>query len=401
MNILIALAAGLATGSLITWIVLGGKLAKLRGEVAANERVSAEKERLAAEKERSLNLGMQRLLEQVTNVTNAALKEREKELTEKNGQQMALLMKPMHDQLAEFQKAAEASRRTNGDLGVKIEDFFKVLQTTAGEFGRQAKSFTDALTGANKAQGNWGENILTTLLVRCGLKEGEHFMSQTGNDGRIADCQVFDPGGGKILVIDSKMSWTKYEEAYRLEDGPERKAAMKAHVASVRKHIDELAEVDYPNHLRPPKPGYSYIPLTAMFVPCDAALAAALGEDPGLVGYAADRHIALVSPLTLYGFMLLVSRAWSKYNADRNSEEIFKQAKLLVERVDKLFDHLGKMGECLGKAKDQYDWVLKLANAEAEGQCIKGPAMKIMKLGGRPEKGVKSSQLTDAIGEKI
>lgn len=269
----------------------------------------------------------QGLLAEMRNLTAETLAEREKDLARRNEEQMKGLLAPMHQRLDDFRKAAEESKRTNGELGVKIGEFFKSIAETSQSFGRQAKSFTDALTGANKKQGNWGETILGQVLENCGLKEGEHFIAQSGSGAGIPDYQIFDPGSAKILILDSKMSWTKYEEAYRLSDGAARAEALKEHVQSVKRHIDELFAADYPHRQTPPRVGYTYVPLTAMFVPCDAALAAALESEPALVDYAFKRNVALVSPLTLFGFLKLVSLAWSRYNIDKNTNAIYDEAK--------------------------------------------------------------------------
>lgn len=389
---LVGACVGLIVGAAAVGTWAATKLAHLKAKLEMQDLLSSEKEKTIKE-------SVQSLLGQVTNVTNAALKEREAEFSRRNGQEMKSLMEPMRVQLETFQKAAEASRKANGELGVKMEDFFKVLQTAAGDFGKQAKSFTDALSGANKKQGNWGELILHQALLDCGLVENENFVAQRGSGEGIPDFQIFDPGSRKILIIDSKMSWTKYESSYRMEEGPERTAALKAHVQSVKGHIDELVKADYPKTQQPLRPGYTFVPLTAMFVPSDAALAAAIHEEPALVDYAFKRNVALVSPLTLFGFLQLVARAWSLYNTNKNSEEIMKQAKLVVERIDKLFKGLEEVGDSLEKARRKHEDVLKLARTEVAGQCIKGPALKILKYGGAPERGIKSATLLDATEE--
>lgn len=384
--------------------ILGGALVWFwRAAAYAQERNHAEQERKLAErvveeKERTLQASLREMLAQVTNVTNEALKAREAEFAAQSGREMSATLAPLREQLKAFQSVAEASRKTNGELGVKMETFFTVLQRTAGDFGKQAKSFTDALTGANKKQGVWGELILQQVLADCGLREGEHFVAQQGSGGGIPDFQVFDPGSHRILIIDSKMSWTKYEEAYRLEEGPARTAALREHVQSVKRHVDELARANYPETQTPLRAGYTFVPLTAMFVPCDAALAAAIREEPGLVDYAFKKNVALVTPLTLFGFLQLVSRAWAKYNADRNSEKIFEQAHLLIERLDGLFAHFEKVGDCLAKAQAEHASVMTLL-AEG-GRSVKGPAYRILKLGGKDERKLKSVTLLAADEEK-
>lgn len=412
MNDLILIGAGcFSVGAVIAglavWAVMSGRLAQLRALLAAaEEKLAGERQarlddraandRMNAEKEKTLNEKIEAMMAKVSVITAEQLALREKALAEKNSEQVKNLLDPMRQRLEDFRKAAEESKKTNGELGLRIESFFKGIRDTSLSFGAQAKSFTDALTGANKKQGNWGEAILGEMLVSCGLKPGVHFVAQTGSGQGIPDYQVFDPSSSRILIIDSKMSWTKYEEAYRLPEGPDRSAALREHVASVKRHIDELERANYPATQVPPKEGYGYVPLTAMFVPCDAALAAALEAEPTLVDYAFRRNVALVSPLSLFGFLLLVSRAWSRYQTDRNSDAIFDEAKKLVAYVDRLFKNLEELGDSLGKAKEKYDAVVQVAAKEPSGQCIKGPALKIIKLGVKLEKGLKSKELVEA-----
>lgn len=403
--ITVSALVGFALGATLVWFYLSPRIASFRSaldlktvelesEKQARAADARANERLNAERDRTVREQLKGMMAEMGNVAVKVLTDRERDLAAKNEEQVKHLLAPLHQRLEDFRRAAEDSKKTNGELGVRIEDFFKGIRETSVRFGLQAKSFTDALTGANKKQGNWGESILGQVLENCGLKEGVHYLAQEGSGAGIPDYQVFDPGSAKVLIIDSKMSWTKYEEAYRLPEGAERAVALREHVASVKRHVDELFKADYPTRQRPPRDGYQYIPLTAMFVPCDAALAAAIEEEPGLVDYAFKRNVALVSPLTLFAFLQLVSRAWSKYNVDRSTNEIYDEARKLVGYVDRLFRNLEELGESLAKAQDRHAAVMQLAALEPSGQCLKGPAMKILKLGGRPDRGLKSKTLS-------
>lgn len=407
-EVVIAVAAGvsgLCAGAFLMRLVCGRRIsglvkslserdAELQVERSARALERATGDRIIAEREKTVNEQIKTMLAQVGNLTASTLAEREKTLAEKNGEQVRALLAPMHQKLDEFRKAAEDSKKANGDLGVKIGEFFKGIKTTSESFGAEAKSFTDALRGANKKQGNWGEAILGQVLEDCGLKEGVGFFAQTGSGAGIPDYQVADPGTRKMLIIDSKMSWTRYEEAYRMPEGEERRKALQEHVASVKRHIDELKKADYPHTQLPPKPGYAYVPVTAMFVPSNAALEAALETEPGLVDYALKNDVALVSPLTLFGFLVLVSRSWSRYGIDRNSERIYEEAKKLVTYVDRTFRYLEDLGRHLGEAKAKFDDVMGLMALEPSGQCIKGPANAIIRLSERDATTLRSKTLT-------
>ena len=237
--------------------------------------------------------------------------------------------------------------------------------------------------------------MLADVLTRSGLVEGEHFVTQTGTgEGDIPDAVVFDAVSSKMLVIDAKTSLKDYLDAYNADDEGARTAALRQHLASMRKHVQELADKHYPSRGRQLRTGYTYIDLVAMFVPCDGMLEEAIRQDPKFPQFAYDRGVVLVTPLTLLGYLWLIARGWSRYNLDRSCDKIFEQAKLLVERVDKLFVNLETARRKMQSAADELDGALRLAAHDGSGRSIKGPAIRICKLGVKPDKGLKSAELT-------
>ena len=356
-------------------------------ERAARAEERAQTARLQEEKERTLKASIQGLLAEVSQAANAALKSREEDLAAKNRK----LLEPLSAQIDALQKEA-LSNKTK--IATKLDDFFSSMQKAADRFGQEARTFREALRGANKRQGTWGENILKALLDSFGLQEGVHYLLQTGVQGKIPDALVVDHVGERILVVDSKMSWTNYAAACEMEEGPQREAELRKHVQSVRAHIQELAKKDYPSLAAPAAfPDYKYVPLTAMFVPCEAALEAAVRTDPSLMDFAFREGVVLVTPHTLLGFLLLVSRAWSQFQIERNTKEIIHEASLLVGRVDALFAALEQADRQLGASRESLSRALQLANAEGTGQSAKGPVNRIVKLGARAEKKLKSKSL--------
>ncbi len=368
---------------------------QLQYERASRETERAQAANLQAEKERTLKATLSGMLAQVTEVTNAALKSRENELTKKNNE----LLEPLRNNIADLQKESVASK---AKIATKLDDFFSNLQKTASQFSVEARAFRDVMRGANKRQGIWGENILKALLESFGLEKGKHYLLQTGEQGMIPDVRIIDHVGERILIVDSKMSWTNYAAAYEMEDGPARTEELKKHTASVKKHIKELAEKNYPSMAAPEKfPNYKYVPLTAMFVPCEAALEVALQEDSTLMEDAFKSGVALVTPHTLLGFLYLISRAWSQFQIDRNTEGILLEANKLVKYVDRLFFELESAESSLAKSQDSLSHALKLANKEGDGQSVKGSINRIIKLGARHEKDFRSKALKTPAETKI
>lgn len=394
--------AGFIVGALLTtiaWTVWVDKLRQksaktaleLQYEREARAADRAQEGRLQAERERTLKATIEGLLAQVTEVANAALKSREQELAMKNRQ----LLEPLSVQINALQKESVDSK---AKISTKLDVFFNSLQETASQFGKEARAFREVMRGANKKQGTWGENILKALLDSFGLEEGRHYLLQTSVQGKIPDALIIDHVGERILIVDSKMSWTNYAAAYEMEEGAAREAELKKHAQSVRLHIQELAEKDYPSMPAPAAfANYQYVPLTAMFVPCEAALETALQVDPALMDFAFKKQVVLVTPHTLLGFLVLISRAWSQFQIERNTREIIHEASLLVSRVDALFDALEQADSQMVKSHESLAKALQLANTQGSGQSVKGPINRILQLGARAEKKLKSKALTELV----
>lgn len=390
---------GFAAGALVATIAGMSRTGKLRQQSAKAEMElryerearaadRAQEGRLQAERERTLKATVEGLLAQVAETANAALKTREQELAAKNRQ----LLEPLSAQISALQKESVDSK---AKISTKLDVFFNSLQATASQFGKEARAFRDVMRGANKKQGTWGENILKTLLDSFGLEEGRHYLLQTGAQGKIPDALIVDHVGERILIVDSKMSWTNYAAAYEMEEGASREAELKKHAQSVRGHIQELSVRDYPSMVAPAAfPNYKYVPLTAMFVPCEAALEAALQVDPALMDFAFKKNVVLVTPHTLLGLLVLVSRAWSQFQIERNSQEIIHEASLLVSRVDALFDALEQTEAQMDKSREALEKAKQLANPKGAGPSVKGTINHILKLGARAEKKLKSKALT-------
>lgn len=327
------------------------------------------------------------------NASDAALRENGEALRAVNAAELGRLLEPLRKSIAESMKATDENRRQTGLLEARFAEHMKTLATSAARFGEQSASFVNAVTGANKAAGNWGESVLEEVLHACNLVKDVNYVAQQGGAGNIPDFQVFDPANRKILVLDAKVSFKRFKEMNDAADAATRAAALAEHVASVRAQIDRLSAKRYHETLTPPagREDFSYLPFSAMFVPSDAALWEAVREDPAIPEYAYRKGVVLVTPTTLYGLMRLVHESWAAYSTARNQEQIANAAELVVARIDGLFKALEETEAACAKAQEKLSAAKRLA--ASEGLCIKGPALQIVKLHGKLKHPLKSAAL--------
>lgn len=287
-------------------------------------------------------------------LANQIFDARGKAFCEQNRSSIDEILTPMREQMGEFRKRVDEVHLNDARDRASLREHLNQLEKLNRQMSEDAIGLTHALKGQSKAQGNWGEMILERILETSGLREGREFareQSFTGEDGRRLrpDVVVYMPGD-KQVIIDSKVSLTDYERAVSAIDDGKRKAALTAHVRSLKSHIHELSSKNYHHLPNVHSPDY-----VLMFVPIEGAYLMAIEADPGVFEAAFEQRVAVVTPSTLYATLKLIEQLW-RY--ERQSENVVK----LIDRAGKLHDKMvtfiesfEEIGVRLEQARSAYD----------------------------------------------
>jgi len=253
-------------------------------------------------------------------------------------------------------------------------------------FADKAQAFTAALVGGNKIQGDKGEEILASILEQSGFQKGIQYDSQLGgqDEGR-PDVSIYDAINKHVILVDAKMNIKDYIAACNMPDDEMHKIdkdrALKAHVVGIRRQIDSLSARNYAETVAPKREGYTNLPLVAMFCPFNAVLEAALNQDPALMQYAYERKIVLVTPLTLWGYLWLISWGWKQREVERKFDEIQELGRDVVSALDFLLNDLETVGDSLKKSAKAYDDLYKRATVDKGQMSVRRVAKKLMDYG--------------------
>ena len=296
----------------------------------------------------------QEMTDQFKLIAGAALKDQSETFTKQNREQVDTLLKPLNEKIGEFHVGLIKDRATMG------EQIRQLLESNV-QITTEANNLTRALKGNSQTQGAWGEMILSTILERSGLREGEQYVTQqshTGTDGsRLrTDVEILMPNDDR-LVIDSKVSLTAFEAYTNCEDDT-RPSHLAAHVVSVRGHIRTLGEKTYQKHAR------SSLDYVMMFVPIESALATAIQADPKLFEYGMSQGVMLTTPSTLMTVLRTVRNVWDIEKRHRNADEIAERASALYEKVAGFLSSMDKLDGHLEKARLSFE--------DAKGQLSTG-----------------------------
>ena len=344
--------------------------------------------------EKTYEMQMELIREQMKTTSEAVLKARQKELGERNVEQVTKIVDPLQKSLRDMQEALNLSKEQQKEAMTRLDETIKLNMKQSASLGETADRLTRALTGEVKVQGNFGELKLKQLLEDLELKEGEQFDTQEtlrdkagkglkGDDGRgmIPDFILHFPNN-RHFVVDSKMSLTDYERYMNAEDGtPEKSAYLKAHIESVRAQVKRLAKKEYTKYL---PEGYNRLNFAIMYVPIEGALNLALLNDTTLWREAYDQGVMILGPQTMYMNLRVLEMMWTQVRQLKNQQAMIDAANLVIERVQdfgiRFMDVETSMQDTMKKINK-----LKITTAEG-GPSIITAAKSLIKAGARENK---------------
>jgi DNA recombination protein RmuC len=351
----------------------------------------------------------ERMRLQMTNefkvIANEILTTNSEKFTKQNKEQVDALLAPLREKIGEFQKGLVDDRATMGER-------IKILSEESMRMATEANNLTRALKGSSQTQGAWGEMILSTILERSGLREGEQFVTQqshTGDDGiRLrTDVEVMMPNGDSI-VIDSKVSLNAFEAFTNTDDTNERDRHLAAHIASIRAHVKTLSGKDYQRHAR------SGMDFVLMFMPIEAAFSVAITEDPLLIDFATSHGVFINTPTTLMSVLRTVRNVWDIEKRHQNAEQIAERAGGLYDKVAGFLGTMDKLDRSLNGARSNFDEA-KAQLSSGRGNVLRQVEMlrelgaksgKVLPPGWEPDAGegavkaLSDASETDGIGEE-
>ena len=349
--------------------VLRGQAGGLRSELAELRARGEEQRRASEERLALLAAAEERLREQFQNLAQKILDDRAKHLDEQSQKQIGGLIEPLREQIRGFSEVMlqqqSHAQRERTTLNQEIQSLKQLNQ----KISEDAINLTRALKGDSKTQGAWGELVLERLLEASGLQEGREFETQkhVGDEhGRRArpDVVVHLPDD-KDLVIDAKVSLTAYERYCSAETGALRDAAMREHLASLRRHMDELGRRDYTQ-----MDGVRSVDFVLMFVPVEAAFIEAVRADIGLYEHALKQDIALVSPSTLLATLRTVAHLWKMEQRNLNASEIARRGAMLYDHFASLIEELEQVGVQLDKAQRAQSSAMRRLTEGGKGSVL-------------------------------
>lgn len=320
------------------------------------------------------------------------LDEKSEKFTLQNKENIKQILNPLQEKIQVFEKKVEDSQKESISMHSALKEQLLGLKDLNQQMTKEATNLTKALKGDSKAQGNWGELVLERVLEKSGLeKDREYFVQQsfTLEDGsRVMPDVVLHLPDRKKMIIDSKVSITDYNR-YINADEADKALYLKAHVNSIKKHVEQLSAKNYQDLYDIESPDF-----VLMFIPIEPAFAVAINEDNTLYNKAFEKNIVIVTPATLLATLRTIDTMWNNEKQQRNAIEIARQAGALYDKFEGLVKDLTGVGKKIDAAKSDYSAAMNKL-VEGRGNLVTS-VEKLKKMGAKAKKALPEAILKRA-----
>lgn len=343
---------------------------------------SSLQEKLAEQKGELANM-QKELKIQFENLANKILDEKSEKFSKQNKESLDQILNPLGLKLEEFKKKVEETYEKGTQERSGLREQIKNMVQLNQQMSEDAKNLTKALKGDSKAQGNWGEVVLASILEKSGLRKDEEYFTQqseTTDDGRrLQPDVVVKLPDEKFLIVDSKVSLTAFERFTSAENETEIQSALKQHVLSVKAHVKGLSDKNYPQIYADKTPDF-----VLLFIPVEPAFAAALQSEPNLYNEAFEKNIVIVSPSTLLATLFTINTIWKRDRQNKYALEIADRGGALYDKFVLFAESLEEVGHRIEQTQKSYDEA-KSRLSEGSGNVIRQVEM-LKELGAKATK---------------
>ncbi len=310
------------------------------------------------------------------------LDEKSEKFTLQNKENIKNILNPLQEKIKVFEEKVDLTQKESISMHSALKEQLLGLKDLNQQMTKEATNLTRALKGDSKMQGNWGELVLERVLEKSGLeKDREYFVQQSftlADSSRVLPDVVLHLPDGKKMIIDSKVSLTDYERLVNADDD-DKLQYLKAHVNSIKRHVDQLSEKNYQDLYDIESPDF-----VLMFIPIEPAFAVIVNEDNSIYNRAFEKNIVIVTPSTLLATLRTIDSMWNNEKQQQNAIEIARQAGALYDKFEGLVSDLTGVGKKIDAAKSDYSSAMNKL-VEGRGNLITS-VEKLKKMGAKAKK---------------
>lgn len=334
------------------------------------------------------------------NLANQALIEKNKMLDEENRKNLESFLKPLKENLKDFQTKIEEYNITGIKNTQTLKEQIEYLSGQNKLITTQTEKLANAISTNSKFRGSFGEMILERLLKISGLinkkddpikgnyilQAGFRNLDAPGGSKITPDAVIYLAQGDKNIIVDSKASIVNFLEYTNAQNEDEAADFVKKFYQNISDRIREL-ENKYSN-----LEGLSAPDFTLLFIPFEACMGLIYANNQ-LVEEANKRNIVIVGPSTLLATLRTVNYTWMNKNRNDNIKEILKTGEGIYTKCQTLIGKLEELSTGFDTLRKKFDSTF--TSLKGKGGLF-GQIAKFKDLGFNPSNPIDEKYLSDS-----
>ena len=258
-----------------------------------------------------------------------------------------VLVEPLKQQLETYQKRLQQNETSQAATLGEVKKQLETLSQSSLSLAAETAQFRSVLK-SNQARGRWGEETLRRVVEAAGMSAHCDFVEQSMGDEGKPDLIVRLPGD-RLIIVDSKVPDLDVVSASDSAEPTKRAELLATHAGKLRQTIKGLSERDYPKQFA------NALDHVVLFLPAESLFSTALEGDPELIVWAEARQVYLATPASFIAVLRTIEFIWQQHRQTENAKQIAEAAKDFYARVVTFTEHLGKIGDGLGKANEAFN----------------------------------------------
>lgn len=388
----------IALGLFVGWLLASKKSSKeIEGLRASLIRASEEKVYLQAQ----LNYEKEKSMLEFECLSNKLLKENSKEFAENSQLKIQELLSPLKQKIEIFQSSLQEISKAGAAERLTLKNNIEAITNSNKALAKETHLLARTLKGDVKKQGTWGELVLQKILESSGLRENKEYTLQGSGLGlQDSDGKRMQPDviihfpDTKRVIVDSKMSYTHYDDFFNGVNEVEKEESLKKLILSMKEHVRSLSEKNYQFAGGLDSPNF-----VLLFVPIEAIFSLVMEADPGLFEDAWKKSIIIVSPSNLLAVLRTVESVWKVEHQNRNTQKIAEEAASLYDKFVDFIKDMENIGRSLKSTTDHFEKAMAKLS-QGRGNLIK-KTEDLKRLGLKTKKHISSEYLEEEVENAI
>lgn len=294
-------------------------------------------------------------------------------------------LKVMMEWMKEIKDGTEKTREsmdqriheTNKAINERLDNAARVIAGLQGKLGEMTQIGPDIrrlseVLASPKARGNFGEEILETLLGQV-LPKNSYQTQYRFKNGETVDAMI--RVGDNILPIDSKFSMENFRLMKEAKTEESVETLKKAFLKDVKKRVDEI----YKKYILPQEGTFDF---ALMYIPSEGVFSEVL-DDITTITYAREKKVYFVSPNTLYHHLQIILLSLRGQQINQTAQEIMRMIAGIKQESDKfgrnldvLGNHIKNAGNTMGVVTNDF---AKLKSSITNAATLQLDEVKVVK----------------------